>query len=103
MESTSVLIDGRLIPISELRSFYHSYTAIADPTEAEARRRCMLLSIEHTGNAIIHEITRPLGSTPDYQTRDAKQRYILQIHRLTFTMEARRAWYRHQSHESCKL
>lgn len=61
MQTATVMIDGRQIPVAELRSFYHTYTACADPTEAEARRRRMLLSLEHTRNAIIQEVTRPLG------------------------------------------
>lgn len=69
METTSVLIDGRQILVSELREFYHTYMAVSDPTEAEARRRRMLLSLEHTGNSIIHEITRPVGSTSGFPNK----------------------------------
>lgn len=66
MASASVLVDGRRMLVSEIQNFYHTYKDVDDPTEAEARRRRVLLSLEHVGNSIIHEITRPLISEECY-------------------------------------
>lgn len=69
LQTASVLMDGRQILVSDLRNFYHSYTAVADPSEAKARKRILLLALEHTGNTIIHEVIRPIGSDPYYSNK----------------------------------
>lgn len=62
MAMVSILINGHEILVSDIHNFYHTYTAIADPIETEARRRHILLTVEYTRSDIINEITPPVGS-----------------------------------------
>lgn len=55
--------------LSEVRHFYHTFTSIADPTEAESRRRRLLLALEPDDVNVIYEITRPLGSESVYPNK----------------------------------
>ncbi|KAL1223452.1 hypothetical protein V5N11_003510 [Cardamine amara subsp. amara] len=77
LSSIEVLIDGRPILVSELRSLYQNYPAIADPSEAEARRRRILLSMEQLDPAIVQEVTRPIGFISSLATSPTKRRRTL--------------------------
>lgn len=72
LDTVSVIVDGRQMLVSDIRSFYHNYTVVADPTESEARKCRIFLSLEHVGNPIIQEITRPIGSEPCYPNKRRK-------------------------------
>ncbi|XP_019093318.1 PREDICTED: uncharacterized protein LOC109129511 [Camelina sativa] len=74
--SELVPINGHLITIGDLRSLYHNYTATPDPAEAEARRRGLILALEHTSNRILEAVIRPV---PLLKSTQRKRRRVYSL------------------------